>query len=525
MPILIANLGSHDLQERQPDGQWKPVMKRADAKAIGDRIDSLQPGEIDWPLIRKYLDYCWTRRHRWPNVPNSQSPISRLVLYGTDQPATVDQRFRDGDTIAAAHVIARLVRAAGLVADVRVVPVAVDGVDRHDRMFDFFERALREEDGAADAVVAVTGGTPGANFGLLLAAQAKWGDRTVAIGARAPDRSGDQPAFLLDVTRQIQRRVQEQPVTDLLRDGHFATAARLIRGWKEPALEAVALGAEAIRDWLDLAHDEALILATRANDNLAQHPVGPELTSVLGDLQAAVAHRRQDADAVIAPGLLPDLFDDLYWNADLCLRQERYVDFVGRMALLLERAARAFVEAALGVPVPDNEEGDGQGVDRFWAAVRAGGLDVQRGRLNFATFVEIVGEIKARADTKQTDYRGVMASGAAPVRLTPSERQAQAIYPRLKALTALREVRNRSVIGHRFGAVTEAVVALAVNPGLDNHYRPTPETAAQTRGTRGVQRAIAEILKYLVRAPAASNPFLALGDRLAAALLASDATR
>ena len=172
MAILLLNVGSQDLlgPERDARDPRKGASSsgRIPAQSHRDRLDRGEPlDDVEWPLVSKYLAF----------LRSEGLHLDQLILFGTNQPDTVPEQFRKGDTIVAAEVLRRLVLTHGrdVVRSAAVVAVTVDGVDRHDRCLEFFRRELPTWRGDDDRVlVAVTGGTPGVNLGLLLAAQATW---------------------------------------------------------------------------------------------------------------------------------------------------------------------------------------------------------------------------------------------------------------------------------------------------------------------------------------------------------------
>lgn len=488
MAILLLNVGSQDLLGPERDGRdprkGASSSGRIPAQSHLHRLDrGEQLDNVEWPLVSKYLAF----------VRSQGIHLDRLILFGTDQPETVAEQFRKGDTIVAAEVLRRFVLNHGsdVVRSATVVAVTVDGADRHDRCLEYFRRELPKWRGDDDRVlVAVTGGTPGVNLGLLMAAQATWGDRVEAIGANPSD-----PAFALDVARQMRVAFQRQPVADLLARGQFATAAEIVRSWHDDRFVPLALAAEAIRLWLDQAHDDALALATEANNHAHPHG-GPAVNEVLHDLMADLQARR--GEAPVSRDTEVRRLTDVYWNADVCFRQKRHVDFVARMALILERAIRCFIEEAISHTVPEGQNRR-KGED-FEAALVARGLSRTEGRgLDYVAFVKIAKDIAANNGKFGEDVAA----------------RATHITEHADALDRLRQLRNESVVGHRLEAVTPTRVAEYVDVGLKKVF----PNDGDPRGVDGVQAAIRAILGGVGHEPTGSNLFLTYGERLARALL------
>jgi len=497
MAILLLNVGSTDLQVRGTlRDTGKPInvsaSGRSAAQAILDGYEGrsfvdaydgnvLEPDVVGWPLVSKYLQWFRDRRRR----------LDRVVIFGTDQPETVGIH-QDGDTVIGAQVLARLVADHGAdVVDsggVQAATLDVDGADRHDRCLKRFQELLPKVAAAGSVHVAVTGGTPAANLGLLLAAQAIWGDRVEALAARPKG-----PAFPLDVARQVRVAFQRQPVVDLLCRGQFATAAGIVESWGEPRLHSVARAATALRHWLDLAHDDAFRIVAEASDD-ASRVGSAAVDAVLHDLTNDLRHRVQFGTHPSHVATLQVLVD-VYWNADLCLQQERYVDFVARMALIVERASRAFVENLVGAKVPDDQRNDEAGVTAFWAAVEA-------------------------LDAVHTYGRHIDVSTYRELALNLPGNNGTVLSRVIDALQGLRTIRNRSIIGHDLSPVTPERIATSVNPGLAGQYKDQPgKDVSGHRGVPGVCAAVRELLRYVGHEPTGPNPFLTYGERLARALL------
>jgi hypothetical protein len=488
MAILLLNVGSQDLLG--PDRDARDPRKGASSSGripAQSHLHRLDRGEqldnVEWPLVSKYLAF----------VRSQGIHLDRLILFGTDQPETVAEQFRKGDTIVAAEVLRRFVLSHGsdVVRSATVVAVTVDGADRHDRCLEYFRRELPKWRGDDDRVlVAVTGGTPGVNLGLLMAAQATWGDRVEAIGANPSD-----PAFALDVARQLRVAFQRQPVADLLARGQFATAAEIVWSWRDDRFAPVALAAEALRLWLDQAHDDALARVNQATTHASHHGatvVDDILPGLMADLRAL------QGEAPVSRETEVRRLTDVYWNADVCFRQERHVDFVARMALVLERAIRCFLEEVIGHKVPEGQNATKR--QEFEKALTDHGLSRIEGRgLDVVAFARIAKEIEAK--------EGRWDPGVAD--------RARRIWQHTEAIYGLRELRNESVVGHRLEAVTPTRVAKYVDAGLKKVFPKDGDP----RGVDGVQAAIRAILGDVGHEPTGSNPFLKYGERLARALL------
>ena len=233
--ILLANAGQRDI--------------RLDGKYIGQRsTDPLPDGGSGVPTIRSESREILNAFDDWVGMLSapiiqqaieSLSPqtIDQVVVYGTDQPVSVAEKHRGGDTLHMAELVARILQHAEAASSVRCRAVGKPNVHLADVMYRFFRNEFRsadphlssvrrDYDTPARVIVSLAGGTPGANLGLLLAAIEAFGDRVEAI-----QPSEDGSARRLDISAIIRRQALTQPARQLLGLGQFDAAAQVIRAW------------------------------------------------------------------------------------------------------------------------------------------------------------------------------------------------------------------------------------------------------------------------------------------------------
>ncbi|MEI7780271.1 MAG: hypothetical protein WCJ42_12710, partial [Actinomycetes bacterium] len=243
--ILIANIGSNDVK-RLPGST--PVRERDAFASLLAEYEEAGPayvGMIDAPILRAYLDLLVSRTRS----------IDAVILFGSDQP-----HKHANDTIDGAYVLAKWVRDTyeDRVADVRVVPIEVDGVNLYDRMIDYYGAVLPDvvpfdpSAGRPKYHVGLTGGTPAQSIGILAASVGAWGDDVEPL--YVPDTRGTNDpakAITLHVASRLRQQAFHQPVTTLLERGYFMAASQVLDTWNTPEAVAVSASARAIQRWLD----------------------------------------------------------------------------------------------------------------------------------------------------------------------------------------------------------------------------------------------------------------------------------
>ena len=517
--VLLANVGQRDVQldgkeiKQGSESPSTPIATlRAAAKAILDDFPQWS-ANLTTPIIDQAIDAIA------PSVGGEGRPaIDQLIVYGTDQPATVDQRFRDGDTIYVAELAAKLIggRQDAAVGSARVRPVDVANVNQADVMYQYFRKQFRGGDhDLAEArrdrthplrvLVSLAGGTPGANMGLLIAALEAFGGRVEAIH---PSERGK--ASLVPIAAIVRRQALFQPVRELLAGGYFVAAATVIESWREESTRPVAVGARAVQRWLDFADDEALALVQEA---LVSGGDASRAAQVLRRLKQEVERRTATHPAfggshiddrhAHAPDSAQRRFSDLYWAADLCLRQGRLVDFVARVTRLQEAILRWILGRILRVNAHDN------GRKTFWPAARrlltpdalpSKTPDEQRA-IDIPALIHVTDSLGASATLPNRDTLRDLARYA-------------------RCVDAVRDLRHRSVAGHAFEGVTEDQIAREVATRIVGQSVTEHIT---TRGSPAVMDCLRKMFDCIgLDPPGRQNPYLTFGSGLADALVAID---
>ncbi|MBI3969974.1 MAG: hypothetical protein HY332_01685 [Chloroflexi bacterium] len=268
--------------------------------------------------------------------------VRRLVLFGTNQPSSTLSRYRANDTIWCAKVLARYLQARRGVGDAKAVAIDVEGVHLYDVLYDFFGRALRHppirEMLVTKCYVAMAGGTPAANSGLLLRAVERFGAAVQALH-KGESHAAATP---IRIGAQIVQQTQRAAVLTFVTDGYFGPAGVMLRGWASLEADYFGEAAAALQLRLNFDVEGARRRAAAALVD-AQRLGAPTAASQLQRLVAELQH-------LVGP---PAMLKELYWSAALCREQGRLLDFVTRAASLAEQSLRHVTEESLGLPADD----------------------------------------------------------------------------------------------------------------------------------------------------------------------------
>ena len=291
-------------------------------------------------------------------------------------------------------------------------------------------------------------------------------------------------------------------VAQLLQEGHFGTAARLLRAG-DPALADAADLAETMQRRMEFEftrpHSCARAIAGRVSISLAVRNAAARLEGDLGALvlepsTQSVTHRQ---------------LAELFWNADVRLRQRHLSDFLGRMWNGIELALRLRVELVAGRRLADSSTAlawwaalDPESpirrvaaTSRYLSAFEKDGLTSVRGCLAILQGLEE--DAHRRGDWVEHD------------RLHDARIAICALEP-------MKQLRNDSLVAHGTSAVSDEdfTLALAKNPArrLELGIPPSLTGAAEVAWIyRGVMENLGVPLDD-------ENPLLAWGRLLADAI-------
>lgn len=507
--VLMLIVGRQDLQPVDPDAP-APARQglREWSREILASIDTTS-SHYHVPIIGQSID-----RLTGPRADGTAPRIDLLILFGTNQPDTeATRRFRGDDTIHAARVAERLVRGThgpagdGRVREVRTIEVGVPDVHRPDRMYTFF-RALLRHDRSVQSLrygrpharfwVGQATGTPGLNQGLLLA----------SLDVLGPDHvhplqadEGPEGAVATDVDTIISRLQIRASASQLLRDGHFGSAATVLDAWPDPRVATVATLARATQQWLDFDLDGAAGLAEGATGH-DDHILTDIVRAISADIHRRLDIADDDYRSETRKALWHLRLTDAIGAAELCLTNHRMVDFVARVTMILEASFKWHLCLNLGLD-PDKLKSS---ASVFWTQAAKRLSDNTLARHTSVTvplMISVAESLAAQGRSNSQDTARIERG----IRIG-------------RCLETLRKLRNDSPVAHGFDGVTKDEVVDAVT-GAAREYLPdvvpaTPDASLVTRLARDLVTAVG------FTAVPRGNHFLRIGDDLAEALAVID---
>jgi hypothetical protein len=422
--LFLANVGNRDLYL---DGRPLADQHRARGKEIladyAAHKDRLQAPILEAALQRVLRE------------GSAERPLLITVgLFGTDQSPSAGQHY-ERDTEPLARVLAKYLperfppQQRGVHGhvdkDVRVRPIR-ENPSYYDEMYDWFGPELARVDPTRfeQCYVSPVGGTPAANFALLLRAIERFERRCQVL--YVPE--GKREPVVLNIADHLVRRVVRARAHEAIERYEFARAAELLREVDEPVLVALAEHA-AHRLHFDFEQARAALDA-------------PATQAARGERRELLRQLNEGLDALVQ-GESRALVAELYYNLLVTHAQGRYVDFLARLFRLHEALLRLLVEETLGLPTDEEK---------------------RRAHPRYTAGIEQNAALKAFLD--QRSERGVFDATRPPNRWALEQLATYAVqqagvgapWPELaqalKRIQGLADLRNKSIGGHGFCGVS-----------------------------------------------------------------------
>lgn len=425
--LFLANVGNRDLNV---DGQPVPNNHRARGEAILNAYEDYA-GRLSAPILETALQ-------RVLREGTAERPLLITVrLFGTDQPPSAGSHH-ERDTAPFAKVLERYLperfaQQHGVHGHVDkvVVRTIAENPSYYDAMYDWFGEQLAYIDPARFdcCYVSPVGGTPAANFGLLLRAIERFERRCQVL--YVPE-GGRQPV-VMDIADHLVRRVVRARAREAIEQYEFARAAELLRE-TAPESTLVALAEHAAhRLHFDFEQARAALDA-------------PATRSARGAQRELVRQLNEGLDALLA-GELRALVAELYFNLLVTYEQGRYVDFLARLFRLHEALLRLLVEETLGLPT---DEAKGRAQPAYTARIEQ--------NPDLKTFLDARSERRAFDATRPPNRWALEQLATYAVERVGAGAPWPELAVRLKRIQALADLRNKSIGGHGFRGVSAAVL-------------------------------------------------------------------
>lgn len=275
--------------------------------------------------------------------------LDRLVLFGTDQPEAVGEKYRNSDTLYIAQVLAKLAQHCFPppgrknpkpgVRETKTRTLKCDA-SAYDEVYKWFGSALSRLIPGDTYYLCPTAGTPAMTQGLLLQGILHSREHCQVLYVPRGSTEAEERSFATVFLRDLRR----ERVHQALNSQDFAGACRLLdaqEGWRGPFCRYAACRLRSDFSQARLALDEAIGRAD-AEDKAKLRAIRDDL---LQELKVAI----ESEFVVKAPALL----EELYYNAQVTWDQERYDDFLVRLVRFEEICARYLVEKHLHLPTDE----------------------------------------------------------------------------------------------------------------------------------------------------------------------------
>jgi hypothetical protein len=484
--LVLCNLGNSDLQA---DGQ-RPRQPRADGERLWQEFGEQR-------LVLPIIEPCLA------HLLGEGVTIERLVLFYTDQPSNpqTEERDRNGislrdkDTLWYARIAARLLRER--LGD-RPGAIELQRVERgrgqdinpsmYDEAFDAYGDLIARvyTPGDTSCYVLMAGGIPACNAALQIQALSAYGQRCRFI--YQPE--GGAP-YELRVGAQIQATFRRATALEALDRRDFATALRNVEALEHPDPALIELLRYACyREAFDFERARAALSRS--------------LRAANGAVRIFLTELRPELERLIDRNDMAALLREVHASARITYENGRYADFLGRVFRFQEAALRYIVEQKLGLPTdmskanePINGPAFRNGIasdSGLKAALEATTIDGKPLRFetpNLPTMQAMLRYI--------TEPAACRPDGSPYLSKADIGRYGQA-KKLLDKISALAQLRNRSIIAHGFAGVSREA--------LD---------AACGGDAAGIVREIAEVIK-LVGLGTPDSPFDRIAEQAAAML-------
>lgn len=478
--LVLCNVGSRDLML---EGETRPPSPmREEGRRLLEKYATVASC-LTFPIIEPCLRYI---------IEQHPDGIDQLVLFGTDQS---DPTYRPSDTVHFAVLAAcRLPELLdGRVKSAEPRPIQGINPALYDEALEKFDELLSKlpREGVVTCYVIICGGVPACNTALLLQGVRHFGHQLQVVYLP----QGGEPQELR-IGQQLIGTFREAAAIEHLERLDFANALPYLEqlGARTGLCGLVRYAAQRLA--FDFPSAQATLMEALRNGD----------TETRGFINR---HLRHALDALVVEGQGPErlaaLLAELYWNAAITYRHHRYADFLGRVYRFQEAVLRYLVETVFGL-LTDLAPTVREANQRRWS----GGIRANPTLVAFLETREAEGkpldwEVIARPAYKAllsyatNEAEGLDAEGK-PL-LPPGERKRYtALLNRVNGLDRLVELRHRTIIGHDFKGVSEALTL--------EHYKGR----SRPDGTRRTPvEGLAEIMGML-KVNVRQNPYEAIAS-------------
>ena len=341
--LLLANIGNSDLS--LSGNMLEKGKQREESKLILDDFESMHT-ELTLPILTPIVDEIYgIHKHK----------IDHVILFSTDQPISVAERFHANDTLYTAQVIKRLLqedeRFSGKIKTVDTAPPITFAPNDLDSMMRWFAENLQTcipKGDLSDIYVSVTGGTPAMNqalfFHTLYSTKSNARKQLIYTSESGGVRL---PGALTDIDKEFQLARIRNFLT------HFDYSAVLeilrARGYKENRVTDM-LSACDLRLNFRLEEAQNLVGPLRKKSSGEESRYFIQFDEQIKLLLKGIRDLKSFHKTGVLTEGIKAIFVELYHNMRLLYDAGRYVDMMSRLFRLQEGMLRLLCEQKFRVP-------------------------------------------------------------------------------------------------------------------------------------------------------------------------------
>ena len=423
---LLCNVGTRDVEvaaDVQFENQQAFFREKLVPRVAGKEILERELFQyVNIPIIEQAMRYVQR---------NQPETMLSIVLFTTDQPDSVADRYRNSDTVYFAGIIKRLlIDVHGFTKERIFVHSTSQDPSDYDKMHEWYTQIMgtvaQRIDAGAPVYLLLAGGTPAMNTMLLFAGSERFQAAARPIYVSPARKSASE----LDINRQISRTALLRSLREVLVAYAYSPAQALVK--QHPALKA--------------EEDNLLNLLFE----YAQQRRHFKFDAAIQSLDRALKLKRMDQLEWLRDDLIDhnELFclREVIYLAEIALQTGDWLDFLTRLHRFSEGLLQLLAER-VGVEWSDKKERKSYH-KRWWEAQRS--VLHQLGLTDAAPADQKIENKRREVDRKNLD--AVVAHFIQQQGLVEGEQ----ILSLLQAIDAVVPLRNQIV--HRFTPVTRAEI-------------------------------------------------------------------
>ncbi len=448
---ILCNMGARDVMLRQKDRLEELRPARTQGEMVYQNYQDYAD-RVALPIVEPAMNYILARE-AWTNLSENQ-PLCRVILLGTDQR---DLAYQASDTLFFARIAAlKLGEMFGTRVQAEARLVNQINPAFYDEAYEKFGELLSELDIEVNSPVYVVlaGGIPACNTALLLQGVRLFGEHLTVV---YPPVGGEPQE--LRVGRQISNAFREAAAIERLNELDFVNALPHFQFLKTDAGVVGLVKYAAQRLAFDFqSAQETLEQALAASQSETRQFIQKSMRH-----QLDVLLNQQDR-----PERLLALLEELYWNASITYRHQQFADFLGRVYRFQEAVLRYLVEIIYSLPTDLRPAVRNQN-QQNWEE----GIQANRRLTVYCESQLIDGQPMNWRTIGRPTYKALLAyavdaqqglgANEKPLLSGADQQRYHALLDKVNKLDRLVELRHRTIIGHDFVGVSEALL-LANSP-------------------------------------------------------------